>query len=164
MNAPMRQSHDNIKTIYGKSRGYDIPQKMKKLLIGAEIVWFDKEPMSQNMDDALHFFFDSNTSIMTDLLLKKQGLTDVSQYVNIPLQWGVEMELHYSMPNREEHEKHHVEPHYFEFFGTIFPMTEKFKKHRDIFYMAKNLQFACVPDDHKNKKFYETTKFRAVVI
>lgn len=161
MNAPMRQCHDNIKTIYGKSKGFDIPQKMKKLLIGAEIVWFDKEPMSQNMDDALHFFFDSKTSAMTDLLLKKQGLTDVSQYVNIPMQWGVEMELHYSMPNRG---KRHVEHHYFEFYGTIFPMSEKFKRHRDTFYMAKNMEFLQVPYDHKNKKFYETTKFKATVI
>lgn len=163
MNLPM-QSTKPIKEIYARSAGINFPPKIKKLLIGAEVVWFDATPLSQNMDDALHFFFDTKTSAMTDLLLRRHGLTDVSQFVNIHFKWGVQMELYYSMPNRKEVDKRHMEPFYFEFHGTIYPMHEKFKAMRDLHYMTKQLEFGCVPDDHKNKKFYETTKFLAVVV
>jgi hypothetical protein len=166
LNAPMRQPTQSkpIKEIYASRHGIVLPPKVKRLLRGAEVVWFDKTPLSQDFEDVLHFFFESHTSPMTDMLLRRHGLTDVSQYVNIKFLWGVEMELHYSMPNRKEVDKHHVESTYFEFYGTIFPMHEKFKTERDHFYMLKQLEFSCVPDDHKNKKFYETTKFRAVVV
>lgn len=163
MNLPMR-SDKKVKTIYGKSNGINLPPRVKKLLIGAEVIWLDKDPLSQDMDDQLNFFFDSHTSSATDMLLRRHGMTDVSQYVNIKFLWGVQMELYYSMPNRQEVEKRHMEPFYFEFHGTIYPMHEKFKEMRDLHYMTKQLEFGCVPDDHKNKKFYETTKFRAVVI
>jgi len=163
MNQPM-QSNKPIKEIYGKSSGIQLPQKIKRLLLGAEITWVDSNPLSQDMDDKLHFYFDSKTSAMTDALLRKHGLSDVSQYVNIPFQWGVNMELHYSMPNRQEVDKRHMEPFYFEFYGTIFPMSDKFRRARDLHYMTKNMEFAQVPADHKNKKFYATTKFTCIVI
>jgi len=83
MNQPM-QSTKPIKEIYAKSAGINLPPRVKKLLIGAEIVWFDADPFSQDM--------------------------------------------------------------------------------RDLHYLTKQLEFGMVPDDHKNKKFYETTKFRAVVV
>ena len=162
MNAQM-QSEKPIKTIYGRSAGMKISEKTKRLMIGAEIVWFDSNPLSQDMDDSLHFFFDSHTSAMTDLLLRKQGLTDVSQYVNIPFLWSVKMDLYYSKPNRSG-TKPHVEPFYFKFRGTIFPMGDEFKKMRDLHYMTKNMEFLQAPDDHKNKKIYATTKFTCTVI
>jgi len=162
MNLPMRGTAD--KTIYAKVNGIQLPPKIKKLLIGAEIVWFDKDPMSQDFGEALHFFFDSKTSFTTDLLLKKYGLTDVSQFINIPLRWGVYMDMVYSMPNRQDVDKVHTEHHYFEFHSTLYPLPEKFRQHRDRFAVMCNLQFNLVPDDHKNKKIYETTKFKAVVL
>lgn len=164
MNAPMREGIK--KTIFARSSGLKVSDRVKKLLIGAEVVWFDKVPLSQDMDDALHFFFDSHTSSMTDALLRKQGLTDVSQYINIPMQWEVTMELVYAMPNRstEDSVKTHSEFLKYRFHGTIFPMSEKFKSHRDKFYLLKNMEFAEAPDDHKNKKMYETTKFTCVVV
>ncbi len=163
MKAPMNPNK-KIKEIYASSRGIQLPPKIKRLLIGAEATWFDQNPLSTNMDDALHFYFDTQTSSSTDMLVRRYGLNDVSQFVNIPFLWGVTMELYYNMPNRKEVDKRHMEPFYFEFYGTIYPMHEKFKKMRDLHYMTKNLEFAQVPDDHKNKKFYATTKFRAVVV
>lgn len=162
MNAPMTGTLE--KTIYGKRNGFDIPVKIKRFLIGAKVLWEDQVPLSQDITDELHFFFDSKTTPMVDLLLKKHGLVDVSQYVNIPFHWGVEMELYYRMPNRAEGEKQHIDKHYFEYHGTIFPLHEKFRKERDTFYLLKNLSYLEIPEDHKNKKIYETTRFRAAVI
>ena len=125
------------------------------------IHWYDDDPLSQDFGEALHFFFETKTSKMADLLLAKNGLTDISQFINIPLHWGIEMELIYKKPNREQE---HRERHYFEFFGLLYPMNAKFIKERDQFYLLKNMEFAQVPDDHKNKKFYKTTKFTATVI
>lgn len=160
MNAPMRNTP--IKNIYGKAKGIQLPDKIKRLMLGAEIVWFDKNPMSQDMDDCLHFFFDSKTNPMTDLLLKKCGLTDVSQYANIPLRWHVAMSTFWSMPNRKHHR--HEDCERFEFRGTIFPMTDKFKAERDRIYMRQRLEYLDIPDDNKNKKVYETTKFICTVV
>lgn len=162
MNKPMPGTLD--KTIYGKSTGIKLPNRIKKLLIGAEILWSDSDPLSQDITDELHFYFNSKTSKMTDLLLMKNGLTDVSQYINIPFLWGVNMELYYRMPNRKGGEKQHIDRHYFEFYGTIFPLHEKFIKNRDQFYLLKNMEYLQIPDDHKNKKFYETTRFKTTVI
>lgn len=157
MNAPMVGTH---KTIYAKVKGLQLPPKVKKLLLGATVIWYDAEPLSQNFDEALHFFFDTNTSAMGDLLLKKY-LPDVSSFINVPLHWGIEMDLVYDMPNRG---KEHKEHYYFELFGLLYPMHEKFIKERDQFYILKNMEFLLVPDDHKNKKIYKTTKFKATVI
>ena len=165
MNLPMRQNSDKpIREIFAKSSGLNIPPKIKRRLIGAEIFWFDADPLSQDMSDELHFFFDSHTSVYTDCLLLRHGLIDISQYINIRFLWGVQMMLHYDMPNRAEVNKRHTETTYFEFHGTMFPMHEKFKQARDQFYMLKQLEFGAVPDDHKNKKFYVTTEFKAVVV
>ncbi len=158
MNAPMKGTQ---KTIYAKTYGLNLPVKLKKLLIKSMIHWYDADPLSQDFGEALHFFFETKTSKMADLLLAKNGLTDISQFINIPLHWGIEMELIYKKPNREQE---HRERHYFEFFGLLYPMNEKFIKERDQFYLLKNMEFAQVPDDHKNKKFYKTTKFTAKVI
>ena len=157
MNAPMVGTH---KTIYAKVKGLQLPPKVKKLLLGATVIWYDAEPLSQNFDEALHFFFDTNTSAMGDLLLKKY-LPDVSSFINVPLHWGIEMDLVYDMPNRG---KEHKEHYYFELFGLLYPMHEKFIKERDQFYILKNMEFSLVPDDNKNKKIYKTTKFKATVI
>ena len=161
MNAPMTGTS---KTVTAKMYGLNLPGKLKKLLLGSMIHWYDEAPLSQDFDEALHFFFETKTSKMADLLLAKNGLNDVSQFINIPLHWGVEFEIIYDMPNRQENEKEHREPHYFEFFGLLSPMNAKFIKERDQFYLLKNMEFAQVPDDHKNKKFYKTTKFTATVI
>lgn len=161
MNAPMSGSEPKV--IKGYSNGINLPTRLKKLLVGAVVMWEDANPMSANMDDALHFFFDSKTTAMTDLLLKKNGLTDVSQYVNIPFEWYVEMEIKYSMPNHKTKEAF-IEPFQFRFRGTVFPMTEAFKKKRNAFYMAKNLAASLTPDDHKNKGIYEMTFFKLTVI
>ena len=149
------------KTIYAKTYGLNLPVKLKKLLIKSMIHWYDADPLSQDFGEALHFFFETKTSKMADLLLAKNGLTDISQFINIPLHWGIEMELIYKKPNREQE---HRERHYFEFFGLLYPMNAKFIKERDQFYLLKNMEFAQVPDDHKNKKFYKTTKLTATVI
>jgi len=162
MNAPMRTITD--KEIGAKIGGVQLPIKLKKHLIGSEVVWFDKNPLSQDFGEALHYYFDCKITRITAMLLAKHGLIDVSQTINVPLHWGVEMDLVYSMPNRKEGEKVHTEPHYFEFFGTMYPMNNKFIKERDQFFLLKNMEFLQVPDDQKNKKFFETTKFRAVVI
>jgi hypothetical protein len=159
MNAPLRNG--DLKIIKARLNGIQLPPRVKKYLIGAEVIWFDSEPLKQGCTDDLHYFFDSKTSAITDLLLKKHGLHDISQYVNVKLNWGVEIELVYSMPARE---KKHSDFHYFEFSGTIFPMSPKFIKNRDEFYLMKNLEYLGIPDDNKNKKIYETTKFKAVVI
>lgn len=160
MNLPMRGTE---RTIYAKIKGINLPQKVKRFLMGATVIWYDAEPLSQDFDEALHFFFDTNTSAMGDLLLKKH-LPDISSFINVPLHWGIEMDLVYDMPNRKENEKEHREPHYFEFFGLLYPMHKKFIKERDQFYLLKNMEFLQVPDKHKNKKFYKTTKFKATVI
>lgn len=160
MNKPMTNTE---KSIYAKQAGIVIPARVKKLLLGAEIVWWDENPMSQDMDETLHFFFESHTNPMTDLLLKKYGITDVAQYVNIAFRWSVHMELYYETPNNKE-KKAHIDHHYFEFHGTIFPMSEKFKKERDTFYLMKNLEHLMVPEDNRNKGYYKTTKFSAQVI
>jgi hypothetical protein len=161
MNAPM-QSIKPIKTIYGRSAGLKVSDKTKRLMIGAEIVWFDNNPLSQDMDDCLHFFFDSHTNPMTDLLLRKQGLTDVSQYVNIRFFWRCEMSTHWNMPNRPDHR--HEDSEVFKFRGTIFPMTKAFKENRDRIYMRQRLEYLDIPDDNRNKKVYATTKFKCVVV
>lgn len=158
MNAPMKGTQQ---TIFALSKGFNLPVKIKKFLIGSKIHWYDENPLSQDFGEALHFFFETKTSKTTDLLLEKSGLIDVSQFVNIPLHWGIEMELIYKKPNRDQE---HRERHYFEFFGLLYPMNAKFIKERDQFYLLKNMEFAQVPDDHKNKKFYNTTKFTATVI
>lgn len=161
MNAPM-QSTKPIREIYGRSAGIKISDKTKRLMVGAEIVWLDNNPLSQDMDDCLHFFFDSHTSKMTDLLLRKQGLTDVSQYVNISFRWRCEMSTHWNMPNRPDHRHEDIEP--FEFRGTIFPMTQAFKDNRDRIYIRQRLEYLDIPDDNRNKKVYATTKFKCVVV
>jgi len=162
MNLPMLDK--TKKTIYAKVAGLQLPPRVKKLLLGAEIVWFDKDPLSQDFGEALHFFFDSKTSTMTDLLLRKHGFNDVSQFINIALKWRVEMDLVYSMPNRHDVDKVHTETMIFEFYGLMYPMHAKFIENRDKFYLARQVEFGMVADDHKNKKFFETTKFKAVVI
>jgi len=158
MNAPMIGTN---KTIYAKVYGLNLPLKIKKLLIGSNVHWYDENPLSQDFGEALHFFFETKTNAMADLLLRKNGLNDVSQFINIPLHWGIEMELVYDKPNRGQE---HRERHYFEFFGLLYPMNERFIKERDQFYLLKNMEFLAVADDHKNKKVYKTTKFKATVI
>jgi hypothetical protein len=158
MNAPMIGTN---KTIYAKVYGLNLPLKVKKLLIGSHVHWYDENPLSQDFGEALHFFFETKTNAMADLLLRKNGLNDVSQFINIPLHWGIEMELVYDKPNRGQE---HRERHYFEFFGLLYPMNERFIKERDQFYLLKNMEFLAVADDHKNKKVYKTTKFKATVI
>ncbi len=160
MNAPMT---NNFKTISGKAKGIAMPERIKKLLLGAEIRWEDSNPLSQDMDDSLHFYFDSHTKPMTDLLLKKVGIVDVSQYVNIEFLWEVDMQLWYQTPNNKE-KAAHIDHHWFKFRGTIFPMTEDFKKQRNKFYEITNLEHALVPDDNKNKGYYYNTVFQAKVI
>ena len=157
MNLPMRGTE---RTIYAKIKGLNLPHRVKKFLMGATVIWYDAEPLSQDFDEALHFFFDTNTSTMGDLLLKKH-LPDISSFINVPLHWGIEMELVYDKPNRGQE---HRELHYFEFFGLLYPMHEKFIKERDQFYLMKNFEFLSVPDDNKNKKVYKTTKFKTTVI
>jgi hypothetical protein len=161
MNAPMKSQ--SIKTIFGKEKGIVMPPRIKKLLLGAEVRWEDSNPLSQDMDDCLHFFFDSHTKPMTDLLLKKCGITDVSQYVNIEFLWEINMQLWYETPNNKE-KAAHIDHHWFQFRGTIFPMTEKFKSERDRFYLLKNLEHDMVPEDNKNKGYYKFTTFMAKVV
>lgn len=160
MNAPMKAE---FKTIYGKSKGIVVSARIKKLLIGAEIKWNDSNPLSQDMDDCLHFYFDSHTKPMTDLLLLKFGITDVSQYVNIEFLWEINMRIVYSMPNHRE-KSAHIDHHWFKFRGTIFPMTEAFKSERDTFYLMKNLEHEMVPRENKNKGYYQLTQFKAKII
>lgn len=157
MNLPMRGTE---RTISAKIKGLNLPHRVKKLLMGSTVIWYDAEPLSQDFDEALHFFFDTKTNTMGDLLLKKH-LPDISSFINVPLHWGVEMELVYDKPNRGQE---HRELYYFEFFGLLYPMHKKFIEERDRFFMLKNLEFLSVPDDNKNKKVYKTTKFTARVI
>lgn len=82
------RSNKPIREIYAKSAGINLPPRVRRLLLGAEVVWFDRDPLSQEADP-LHFYFDSHTSSSTDMLLRRHGMTDVSQYVNIKFKWGV---------------------------------------------------------------------------
>lgn len=152
----------SIKAFCRRSAGLKISDQTKRLMIGAEIVWFDNNPLSQTMDDALNFFFNSHTSPMTDLLLRKQGVIDVSQYVNINFLWQCEMSAYWSMPNRKDHM--HEDNENFKFRGTIFPMTKEFQENRDRIYMRQRLEYLDIPDDNRNKKVYDTTKFKCVAI
>lgn len=158
----MRQ-HENIKTIYARAKGLALPQRVKDLLVGAEVVWFDRVPLSQDMSDELHFFFKSNASGVTNLLLKKHGIVDVEQYVNIKLKWRVTMEIHYALPNHPN-KKGLTDYHEWIMSECIFPMSERFKSERDTFYILRNMEHLATPDDHKNKAIYATTKFTAVVV
>lgn len=162
MNSPMRTITD--REVKAKPNGIQIPQKYKKYLIGSTVDWTDNDPLSQEWLEELYYYFDCPMTRITAMLLSRYGLSDVSQTINVNLHWGVNMILVYDMPNRQENEKEHREPHYFEFFGLLYPMNAKFIKERDQFYLLKNMEFAQVPDDHKNKKFYKTTKFTAKVI
>lgn len=163
MNAPMTLTH---KPIFAKAKGLQIPPKIKRLLIQSTVIWYDTDPLSQDFGEALHFFFDTKTNAMADLLLKRYGLEDVSQFINIPLKWRIEVQLIYKMPNRETEtsSKEHREIMSFDMHGLLYPMNKKFSEHRDKFYLLKNMEFAAVPDDHKNKKVFSTSKFTATVM
>lgn len=141
-----------------------LPAKFKKFLIGATVTWFDNDPLS--MDDEMHirYFFDTKTKPQTDLLLKRNGLHDVSQFASMVFNWHVEIENQYIMSNRETVDKAHFERHSFPYRGMVYPMGEKFREELHRFFILKNMQFAMVPDDHKNKKIYHQTKFTATVI
>lgn len=162
MNAPMK-TYKQVKEIPATAKGIMLPKNVMNLLIGAEIKWEDATPLSNDASEYLHFFFNSNTKPHTDLLLKKYGFFDVSQYVNLNCLWQVHMQMYYATPNNKE-KSHHIDHHYFKFRGTIFPMHENFKKERDYFYMTKNLEHTLVPDDNKNKGYYQTTHFHAVIV
>lgn len=144
-------------------RELDLPPRIKKLLIGSVVTWRDDDPLSISDDMMINYYFDTKTNANADLLLRKHGLNDVSQFASLSFNWFVEIENIYRMPNRENVEKEHSEFHRFDYRGIIYPMGEKFRNVRDAFYMAKNMEFAAVPDDHKNKKFYLHTKFTATV-
>lgn len=163
MNKPMRSTKE-IKTVYAKKNGLVLPPRVKKLLIGSEVVWVDKEPLSMDNEEMLHYFFNEKTNAVGNALLFKHGFKDVSQFINVKLLWGVRIELYYTMPNRKEVLKQHMESHYFEFHGMMYPLHTKFKQERDKFFMLKNMEKASIPDDHKNKKVYATTKFVATVM
>lgn len=140
-----------------------IPQKIKSLLVGATVTWQDSDPLSMNDDMPINYYFDTKTNYAADVILRRHGLTDVSHFASLSFNWYVIIENHYHMPNRENVEKMHVERHAFDYRGIIYPMGEKFKQVRDAFYMRTNLEFAAVPDNHKNKKVYQFTKFIATV-
>lgn len=163
MNKPMRTTKE-IKTVYAKVKGLELPPRVKKLLIGSEVIWVDNDPLSMDNEVMLHYFFNEKVNAAGGLLLKKYGFNDVSQFVNVRLKWGVQMEMYYTMPNRQDAVKQHMAPHYFEFHGLIYPMNATFKQERDKFYMLKNMEMSGIPDDHKNKKVYATTKFVATVL
>lgn len=158
MNAPMVGTS---KTIHAKANGLQLSTKLKKLLLGSTVIWYDKDPLSQDFGDALHFFFETKTSPIADLLLRKNGMGDVSQFINIKLKWRIDIELIYKIPARG---KEHRESCSFDMYGLLYPMNELFAMHRDKFYLLKNMGFAAVPDDNKNKKVFETSKFKATVI
>ena len=143
---------------------FDLPPKVKKLLVGSTVIWSDSNPLSMADDMFIDYYFDAKTNAAADILLRRNGLTDVSHFASLCFNWFVEIENIYYMPNRENVEKHHSEFHRFNYRGIIYPMGEKFKKERDAFFMEKNLQFSMVPDDHKNKKFYHSTKFTCTVM
>lgn len=140
-----------------------VPQKIKRFLVGAVLNWEDKNPLSGEMDEELLFKFDTNTKPQVDLLLKKHGIWDVSHVVNATLRWEVHIELVYSTPNNRE-KSHHIDHHWFTFRGPIFPTQEAFRKERERFYLMKNLEHTMVPEDNKNKGYYEITRFTATVI
>lgn len=140
-----------------------VPQKIKRFLVGAVLRWEDQSPLSGDMDEELLFHFDTNTKPQADLLLKKYGIWDVSHVVNAKLNWEVHIELIYSTPNNKE-KSHHIDHHWFTFRGSIFPTTERFKYERERFYLIKNLEHTMVPEDNKNKGYYELTKFTAEVV
>lgn len=141
---------------------FELPTRIKKLLVGATVTWFDNDPISQeNME--IRYFFDTKTSLQTDLLLRRSGLADVAQFASMRFHWFVEMENQYLMLNREN-EKPHIAAHKFNYCGTIYPMNEKFKTIRDAFFVAKNLEFLSAPENSKNKKTYYQTKFTATVV
>lgn len=159
MNAPLTGDAD---LIYGGYNGFKLPNNVKKLLVGSVVTWYDADPLSQQFDEELHFFFDrKKISPMTELLLIKHKFKDVSQFINFSLKWRISMELVYTMPNRG---KEHREILGFDLYGLLYPMNKKFIEHRDKFYLLHNMEFSQVPDDHKNKKIYATTKFTATVI
>lgn len=144
-------------------KNFDLPPRVKKLLVGATVTWTDNNPLSNDEDMLIHYYFDTKTNANADLLLKRHGLTDVSQFASLSFNWIVEIVNVYNMPNRSTVEKQHEEYHRFDYRGIIYPMGDKFKYIRDKFYMAKNMEFAMVPGDHKNKKFYVHTRFTATV-
>lgn len=145
-----------IKKIY-------LPDSAKKLLIGSTVIWEDTAPLSMADDMLIKYYFDTKTTPSADLLLKKKGLEDVSQFASLKFHWHVLIENIYEMSNRDN-EKPHIEPHRFNYHGIIYPMGERFRAKRDAFYIAKNFEFSFVPDDHKNKKFYKKTRFTCTVI
>ena len=140
-----------------------LPPKIKRYLVGAELAWSDKNPLDGAMDDELLFAFDTKTSVVVDALLRRHGVWDPSHVINAMLRWEVHMELVYSTPNHPE-KSHHIDHHWFEFRGPIFPTSETFKQERERFYMLNNLEHAGVPDGHKNKGYYCLTKFTAKVV
>lgn len=142
---------------------FNIPTKIKSLLVGSTVIWSDSEPLSLNDDMMINYYFDTKTNGAADILLRRHGLKDVSQFASLVFNWFVVIENYYHMPNRENVEKQHIESHSFDYRGTIYPMGEKFRNARDKFYMEKNLEFSLVPAAHKNKKFYQYTKFTATV-
>lgn len=159
LNAPMSKKPD---IVYAGYKGFKLPDNVKKLLVGSVATWYDADPLSQQFDEELNFYFDpKKISATKELLLIRHGFKDVSQFINVSLKWRVKMELVYSMPNRG---KEHREILGFDLHGLIYPMNKKFIDHRDKFYLLHNMEFLAVPDDHKNKKVYKTSKFTATVI
>jgi len=153
----------NAKARISKCAVDRLPPKIKRHLIGAVLEWWDVEPMSTNGGDKLLFKFDSNTSPVTDLLLRRHGVYDASHIVNAILNWEVHMEVIYDTPNNSK-KSAHIDHHWFKFRGTIFPVDARFKSERENFYMMKNLEHELVPADNKNKGYYRVMRFTATVI
>ena len=162
LNSQPIQKINTNRVVWNSSRDF-LTDSEKRLLIGACVMWEDSDPLSLDDNMMIRYWFDTGTNAIADLALARAGLVDAAQFASIPFQWYIEMVNHYTMPNREN-EKPHIEPHSFNYTGKVYPMGDKIKQERDAFFTAKNLQFAMVPDDNKNKKIYQKTVFTAYVV
>jgi hypothetical protein len=161
LNSFIGTNHNFNRVVWNKERDF-LTDSEKRLLIGASVVWEDSDPLSTD-DMLIKYWFDTGTNAIADLALKRAGLVDAAQFASISFQWCIEMVNHYKMPNREN-EKPHTEKHAFNYTGKVYPVGDKIRRERDAFFMAKNLQFAMVPDENKNKKVYQKTVFTAYVV
>jgi hypothetical protein len=163
MNLPMGEN-EALRVIHASPATLALPDTIKRLLRGSRVLWRDDTPLSQDVNDDLHFYFETKTNAAGDLLLKKYGLHDVGLIVNVKLHYRAEIEIVYTMPNRLDCEKQHTETCFFNFYGSIAPLSEKFTQNRDKHFLRAQLELGMVPCDHKNKKVYSHTNFRLIVV
>lgn len=138
-----------------------IPINVKRHLLGATLSWSQVAPMTPEKVN-VNFKTKSSALSATDLLLKRYKLNQRYVMFN-PLMWEVHMQMVYETPNNKE-KLAHIDHHYFDFTGVIWPIFDSIRGEIDRVFAASNLEHQLVPSDNKNKGYYQQTHFVLTII